>query len=497
MTESASHLVNDDANYPPDFGPGARSGPINTPFYSQLHSISHAPPHRNFMQGPPLESYGGQPSPHRLDMSSMAVALPDGIHSSPYRDFTQAQTFAGRGLNQSPIMLGFEQPQIGEHHPMNYLQQPYLHGNALVQPQRLVQPPPPITPHSPYGAFPPLYSPRHLAQEYSVACMPPPFIAPYGRQEVLHQTHIHHVQTAGLSSFIQGQTASIELASIGRGPGPVIEGVQLPDCIPEITSDVVIASSSPSNALPESPNKAHSTNSHTAPLMVPEKYFIVKSLTLQDLDASVQNGVWATQSHNEAVLNKAYEAAGNVYLIFSANKSGEYFGYARMMSPITGESVLTKPIPQVEPEESSDGPTSVPTPATEWAPKGRIVDDSARGTIFWEAEAQGACDEAEENQGHAPKHVSRARDTSSERHGQEWGKLFKIEWLSTNRLPFYRTRGLRNPWNANREVKIARDGTELEPSVGKRLVQMFHRPVAPVTMPQGIVMVQPMMPPHY
>ena len=40
---------------------------------------------------------------------------------------------------------------------------------------------------------------------------------------------------------------------------------------------------------------------------VPEKYFIVKSLTMQDLDASVRNGVWATQSHNEAILNKGFE----------------------------------------------------------------------------------------------------------------------------------------------------------------------------------------------
>lgn len=38
-----------------------------------------------------------------------------------------------------------------------------------------------------------------------------------------------------------------------------------------------------------------------------EKYFIVKSLTLQDLELSVRNGIWATQSHNEDVLNKAYE----------------------------------------------------------------------------------------------------------------------------------------------------------------------------------------------
>lgn len=36
------------------------------------------------------------------------------------------------------------------------------------------------------------------------------------------------------------------------------------------------------------------------------KYFIVKSLTLQDLELSIRNGIWATQSHNEDVLNKAY-----------------------------------------------------------------------------------------------------------------------------------------------------------------------------------------------
>jgi YT521-B-like domain len=37
-----------------------------------------------------------------------------------------------------------------------------------------------------------------------------------------------------------------------------------------------------------------------------ERYFIVKSLTLQDLEQSVRNGIWATQSHNEDVLNRAY-----------------------------------------------------------------------------------------------------------------------------------------------------------------------------------------------
>lgn len=110
-------------------------------------------------------------------------------------------------------------------------------------------------------------------------------------------------------------------------------------------------------------------------------------------------------------------------------------------------------------------PQSIPTPATATAPKGRIIDDSARGTIFWEAE------HSDDDSEGSP--VKDASDNSNE---QNWGRQFAIEWLSTARLPFYRTRGLRNPWNANREVKIARDGTELEPTVGRRLVQMFHRP---------------------
>lgn len=40
---------------------------------------------------------------------------------------------------------------------------------------------------------------------------------------------------------------------------------------------------------------------------VKEKYFVVKSLTIEDLDRSVRSGVWATQAHNEQALTKAYE----------------------------------------------------------------------------------------------------------------------------------------------------------------------------------------------
>ena len=51
----------------------------------------------------------------------------------------------------------------------------------------------------------------------------------------------------------------------------------------------------------------------------PDKYFIVKSLTLQDLELSVRNGIWATQSHNEDTLNKAFEVKHTHHYDYSAS----------------------------------------------------------------------------------------------------------------------------------------------------------------------------------
>lgn len=137
--------------------------------------------------------------------------------------------------------------------------------------------------------------------------------------------------------------------------------------------------------------------------------------------------------------------------------------------------------------DAPDVPRSIPTAATEWAPRGRIIDDSARGTIFWEAELSDSECEEETTDKVETQVVGDLPAVA-----QGWGKPFKVEWLSANRLPFYRTRGLRNPWNANRDVKIARDGTELEPSVGERLLQMFHRlgPSMPPTQHGGLAVHQ-------
>lgn len=170
-------------------------------------------------------------------------------------------------------------------------------------------------------------------------------------------------------------------------------------------------------------------------------------------------------------------------MFFSANKSGEFFGYARMASPIVDDSERMKSVLGTGDNDTSSGILmSIFTPATEWAPRGRIIDDSSRGTLFWEIESFES-----ENETKSTGKVETCVDENPPVIPQSWGRPFKIEWLSANRLPFYRTRGLRNPWNANREVRIARDGTELEPSVGKHLIQIFRRlPLSHTVVPKDV-----------
>jgi len=52
---------------------------------------------------------------------------------------------------------------------------------------------------------------------------------------------------------------------------------------------------------------------------VKEKFFVVKSLTKEDLELSVRNRIWATQEHNEAALNKAYQVSASI--VFCCGKS--------------------------------------------------------------------------------------------------------------------------------------------------------------------------------
>ncbi|KAG8818501.1 hypothetical protein FRC17_010808, partial [Serendipita sp. 399] len=459
-----------------------------------------------------------------------------------------------------------------------------------------------------------------------------------------------------------------------------------------------------------------STTSSLLATYFPSRYFIIKSLTQDDVDLSVQTGLWATQMHNQETLDQAYRTSQTVYLIFSVNKSGEFFGYAIMdgpislgernpsvewssrettstskLSPATRRSNLVQPTieeeresapsdhlsehaekgdkanieasptskqppgplrgirhtwgveslgkqreeynakqhqiseplnayrdrAREEPNAESRNPTSPkpdglsanplahssmqhllsghilqdsPDPLTPGedekmrslggTPSGRLsshkaqdksTDDVPRpgparpskpalsiasappemdakhkrlslatpvltaGT--WDENRKGSQgphdDSIEEEQesesdgifirsapqspGVAPlsgglesapvlKRTPAARASSriaglppqDAEPGQEqvaidgltskepaWGTSFKVKWIQTKPLPFSRTRHLRNPWNHNREVKVSRDGTEVEPTVGKQLVEEWDRPEGVSIAPKG------------
>ncbi|KAL7747550.1 THO2 plays a role in transcriptional elongation [Sorochytrium milnesiophthora] len=114
------------------------------------------------------------------------------------------------------------------------------------------------------------------------------------------------------------------------------------------------------------------------PQKIHSRYFVMKSVSAEDMDFSMRHGVWATQLHLEALLDNAYR------------------------------------------------PSTVPA---------------------------------------ALRPLDRGR----------WGRSFQVQWILAQRLPFACIRHLHNPWNNGREVKVSRDGTELEPSVGHAVITEFYR----------------------
>jgi len=80
-----------------------------------------------------------------------------------------------------------------------------------------------------------------------------------------------------------------------------------------------VAEETPQVAEPDPLDERAADAESPAVARVQEKFFVVKSLTVEDLEMSVRNGIWATQAHNEAALNKAYEASASVSCIVDAS----------------------------------------------------------------------------------------------------------------------------------------------------------------------------------
>lgn len=116
----------------------------------------------------------------------------------------------------------------------------------------------------------------------------------------------------------------------------------------------------------------------------------------------------------------------------------------------------------VDPRRSHAMPIITLTSANETlgVPAGRIVDDSSRGFLFWEK---------------TPGHDI-AAEQSETTSSSNWTASFRIKWLSPagKILPFTKTKHLRNSYNDNKPVKVAKDGTEIDPIVGEQLIELFR-----------------------
>lgn len=115
-------------------------------------------------------------------------------------------------------------------------------------------------------------------------------------------------------------------------------------------------------------------------------------------------------------------------------------------------------------------------------PMGHIVHNSDKDTMLWEVVRDNDDDDDDDDSDShdsVSNHVVGSELGVADDEIQTHGKPFNLTWLSSSPLPFWQTRGLNNPWNSNRAVKVARDGTELEPSVGKALIRLFNRSQSP------------------
>jgi hypothetical protein len=116
------------------------------------------------------------------------------------------------------------------------------------------------------------------------------------------KVHDSRFQTVRLVSRLRrSSVGSVTGTSISTGPAALS-----PPSEPSATE----TPSPSSESRPQEAVDASDATVKSEELRLPkDKYFVVKSLTVEDLELSVRNGIWATQSHNEDTLNKAYEVS--------------------------------------------------------------------------------------------------------------------------------------------------------------------------------------------
>ena len=96
-----------------------------------------------------------------------------------------------------------------------------------------------------------------------------------------------------------GQTAPTGPAATSPPAGPQVPSGEAPR---SPVGEIEEHTSTPTGGHPEA-TEVPAVNGTTQK----DKFFVLKSLTVEDLELSMRNGVWATQSHNEEALNRAFQ----------------------------------------------------------------------------------------------------------------------------------------------------------------------------------------------
>lgn len=263
-----------------------------------------------------------------------------------------------------------------------------------------------------------------------------------------------------------------------------------------------------------------------------ERFFVMKSSQSTELDRSVRDGSWLPIKANADVLHQAVRNSESVYLIFGAEQSDCFYGYARIT-----ESTCASDNDQMDKGCEISQSSNKETEISAWCADICISDDPPRKqkvrpqancsiqrstscppaipvsatvkkTVVLHRQRCRSMSLAQGNQSGMSQHercesldnTSRSKASSTQVEAaspsassvdaddQDQGKVeyetsslsrnskrsLKLEWLQTSPLGFSRLNNLRNPWWNDNEVQDSLDGTELEPDLGRLLLKTWR-----------------------
>ena len=156
---------------------------------------------------------------------------------------------------------------------------------------------------------------------------------------------------------------------------------------------------------------------------------MVKSNNAENVALSKAKGVWSTPSANESRLNKAYDDARNVLLIFSGLICCRFlllFLLIHFNKHIFAQPTFVYALLSVKESGKFSGFARLATESRHDGPQ-----------VSWVL----------------PPGLS----------ARALGGVFRIDWVCRKELSFNKVQHLYNPWNDGKPIKIGRDGQEIEP----------------------------------